>query len=47
MMELLFHEQIGGIFEMLVDEVDFARIAFSCYFPLDLLCDKAGAYDSA
>ena len=46
-MELLFHVQIGGIVELFVDEIDLARIALSCYFALDLLCDKAGAYVSA
>ena len=31
MMKLLFHAQIGGIFEMFVDEVDLSRIALvSC-----------------
>ena len=47
MMKLPFHVQIGGIFEMFVDEVDLARIARSCHFALDLLCDKANAHDSA
>ena len=46
-MELLFHVQIGGIFVLFVDEIDLARIALSCHFALDLLCDKAGAYVSA
>ena len=46
-MELLFQVQIGGIFEHLVDEIDLARIAFSCHFALDVLCDKEGALDSA
>ena len=44
-MELLFHAQIGGTFELFVDEVDMARIALSCHFALDLICDKAGSYD--
>ena len=47
MMELLFHVQIGGIFELFVEESDLARIALSCHFALDLLCDKAGSHDSA
>ena len=38
MMELLFHAQIGGIFEMFVDQVDLARLALSCHFALDVLC---------
>ena len=47
MMELLFHVQIGGIFEIFVEEIDLARVALSCHFALDLLCDKAGTHDSA
>ena len=47
MMELLFHVQIGGIFELIVEEVDLTRIALSCHFALDFLCDKAGTRDSA
>ena len=47
LMELLFHVQIGGIFEIFVEEIDLATIALSCHFALDLLCDKAGAHDSA
>ena len=46
-MELLFHAQIGGIFEPIVDESDLASISLSCHFALDLLCDKEGAHDSA
>ena len=42
MMELLFHVQIGGIFEIFVEEIDLARVALSCHFAIDLLCDKAG-----
>ena len=42
MMELSFHVQVGGIFAMYVEEVDLARIALSCHFALDLLCDKEG-----
>ena len=43
-MELLFHVQIGGIFELLVDKKDLARIALSCHFALDVLCDKEGTH---
>ena len=32
--ELLFHVQIGGIFEPFVDETDLASIAMSCHFAL-------------
>ena len=42
MIELPFHVQIGFIFELFVDEVDLARIACSCHFALDFLCDKGG-----
>ena len=47
LLELLFHEQVSGIFETFVDEIDLARIEHSCRFALDLLCYKEGAYDSA
>ena len=40
LLELLFHEQISGAFEPFVDEIDFAMIAFSCHFALDVLCYK-------
>ena len=45
-MELLFHVQIGGIFEIFVEEIDLARIACSCHFAFVLLCDKARSYES-
>ena len=47
MMDLLFHVQTGGIFEIFKEEIDVVRIALSCHFALDLLRDKAGAHDSA
>ena len=40
LLELLFHEQVSGVLEPLVDEIDLAKIALSCYFSLDLLCYK-------
>ena len=46
MMERQIHAQVGGIFDMFVDEVDLVRITFSCHFDLDLLCEE-GAHDSA
>ena len=46
-MELSFHVQIGGIFELFVDEIDLDRIALSCHFAIDLLCYEEGAHDSA
>ena len=42
MFELLFHVQVGGIFQLCVEEIDLARITLSCHCALDLLCDKAG-----
>ena len=45
LIELLFHERICGAFEPFGDETDLARIALSCHFALDLLCDKKGAHD--
>ena len=47
LLELLFHEQVSGVFEPFVVEIDLAKIALSCYFSLDLLCYKEGACDSA
>ena len=47
MMELLVHVQICGIFEIYIDEFDLARIALSCHFALEQLCDKADTHDSA
>ena len=47
MMEILIHLETGGIFESFVDEIDMARITLSCHFALDLLCYKAGIYESA
>ena len=46
-MELFFHVRIGGIFVLFVDEIDLARLALSCHFALDVLCDKEGAHGSA
>ena len=47
LLELLFLEQVSGIFGSFVDEIDLAKIALSCLFALDVLCYKEGAYDSA
>ena len=46
MMEFLLHVQIGGSFELFVDETDLARISVSCHFALDLLCDKERTHAS-
>ena len=37
LLELLFHEQVSGVFEPFVDEIDLSMIALSCHFALDLL----------
>ena len=41
-LELFFHMRIGQYMKPLVDEVSTARIALSCHFALDTLCDKEG-----
>ena len=46
LLELLYDEQVSGVFEPSVDEIDLAKIAHSCHFALDVLCYKEGAYDS-
>ena len=38
--ELLCHTHIGTSMEALFDEEDMGRIALSCHFALDILCDK-------
>ena len=40
MLELLCHAHIGVFMEALFDEEDLVRIAHSCDFALDILCDK-------
>ena len=40
MLELLFHKHIGISMEALFCEEDMGRIALSCHFALDVLCDK-------
>ena len=40
LLELFFHWQIGQCMEALVDEVSTARVALSCHFALDILCEK-------
>ena len=46
LLKLLFHEQVSGIFEPSVDEIDLAKIALSSHFALDLLRYNEGAYGS-
>ena len=45
--ERFFSVLVGGIFVLFVDEIEPARIALSCRFVLDLLCDKEGAHVSS
>ena len=40
LLELLFLEQVSGIFASFVVEIDLAKIALSCHFALDSLCYK-------
>ena len=40
MLELLCHAHIGVFMEALFDEEDLRRIAHSCHFALDILCDN-------
>ena len=47
LVELLCNVQIGGILEPFVDEIELERIALSCHFALDVLCDMKGAHASA
>ena len=47
LLELLFHEQIGGAFDPFVHEIDLVKIAFSCHVALDVLCYKEGIHGSA
>ena len=37
LLKLFFHEQVSGVFEPFVDEIDLAMIALPCHFALDLL----------
>ena len=46
LLELLFLEQVSGIFASFVVEIDLVKIALSCHFALDLLCYKEGAHES-
>ena len=40
-LELFFHPHIGIYMGVLVDEKELVRIALSCHFALDILCDKS------
>ena len=47
LLDLLFLEEVSGIFASYLVEIDLANIALSCHFALGLLCCKEGVYDSA
>ena len=38
---LFCHADIGTFIEALADEKDLGRVALSCHFALDILCDKS------
>ena len=38
------HERVGAFMESYRDEIVWGRIALSCHFALDLLCDKADVH---
>ena len=46
LLDLLCLEQVRRIFASFVVEIVMAKIALSCHFALDLLCNK-GVHDSA
>ena len=41
MLGLLRHAHVGVSMEALLDDKDLGRIALSCHFALDVLCDEA------
>ena len=47
LLELLFLEQVSGIFESLVVEIDLAKVALSFHFASDLLSCKEEVLASA
>ena len=43
MLESLCHSEVGVVLEVLLDEKKFGRVALSCHFSLDVLCDKTSS----
>ena len=43
MWESLFHSEVRVVMEALLHEVDMVRIALSCHFSLDVLCDRTSS----
>ena len=39
-LELFFHWRIGQYMEAMVDDVSTAKVALTCHFALDVLCEK-------
>ena len=46
-LEMLFLEQVSGIFASCLVKIDLVKIALSCHFALDLLCYKEEVLASA
>ena len=40
LLELFFHWRIGQYMEAMVDDVSTAKVALTCHFALDVLCEK-------
>ena len=47
LLNLLFLEQVNGIFASKLVDIDLASIALTCHFAFDLLCYKEEVLDSA
>ena len=43
MLASVCHFEVGVVLQALLDEVDMGRIALSCHFSLDVLCDKTSS----
>ena len=46
LLELLFLEHVDGFADSYLEDLDLAKIAFSCHFALDLLCYKEEVFVS-
>ena len=45
-LEMLFLEQVSGIVDSYLVDLDLAKIALSCHFALDILCYKEEVFVS-
>ena len=43
MLESLCHSEVGFVMEALLDEKEIGRVALSCHFSFDVLCDKTSS----